>query len=76
MFSGVWNRLTKFAILGLVLAIIGIVLGYTSQLDQGLAQYLAVFAIILFITRISIEGYGVYEARHFFEKMHGKCIGE
>lgn len=66
--GSLWNRFTKFSVLGIIAAIVSIALGYTSWLNEGSAQYLAVFAIILFITSIFIEVYGVYEARQFFRE--------
>ena len=68
MFGSLWNRFTKFSVLGIIVAAVSIALGYTSLLNEGLAQYLSVFAIILFITSILIEGYGIYKARHFFRE--------
>lgn len=68
MLGSLWNRLTKFSVLGIIAAVVSVALGYTSWLNEALAQYFAVFAIILFITSIFIEGYGVYEARHFFRE--------
>jgi hypothetical protein len=63
VFRSLWTRLTKFSILGFVLAIISLIL--CSWLEAGLTLYFVLFTIILFIASIYIEGYGIYKTRKF-----------
>jgi len=64
MFGSLRNRLTKFAVLGFVLAIVCLTLSITGWPNEGWALYLTVFAITLLVGSVFLEGYGVYEARH------------
>jgi len=62
------NRLTKFSVLGIVLAIISLILGITDWPKEGLTSYFITFATILFVGSVFHEGYGVYKARNFYRE--------
>lgn len=66
--ASLWNRLTKFSVLGIVLAIISLILGVTDWPKEGLTPYLTIFAAILFVVSVFLEGYGVYKTRNFYRE--------
>ena len=68
MFRSLWNRLTKFSVLGFALATISFTLGVTNWPKEELTLHLVVFAIILFVVSVFIEGYGIYKTKHFFRE--------
>jgi len=68
MLGSLWNRLTKFSILGFAPAIICLTLGITRWPQEGATLYFLSIAIVLLIVSIIIEGYGIYKARHFFRE--------
>jgi len=68
MLGSLRNRLTKFATIGFALAFACLILGVTIQSIEGSTLYLTIFAVTLLVASVFVEGYGVYETRHFLKE--------